>query len=459
MNNSYQISGPYESNLYEHEMWYYNGIQFLLPMRSHSTRLISEIDSAVKGVESSLSQFLSLQKLLTEYSQSIIETIALKVFPDLLQRYLNQIVMENSFENVSKVRHLIFGGHIDFFSRGEFEARVYQALITNARIETYPVEEILGYNIRLVGRSRWYVNKEFIRAGGIKTSYELIEAIEQIKSKLISIHSMADLKIQTRTIQSICSQLFPELLKQYLIKVIQRSLLEGNDIGSYRCLIQLIFNIEEVQLVSSDDKFHEIAKEVYKEFIKSENEWEIGAYHIRFKGYLGVSHRYGLWEINNKEVTLSRVVRPEDIAQYISEVKETLVKKQPFDKLVKKHTYISIQQISVSLFFTQLESYLRYFAKNLTKKNELLNREKLVKCTLGRTTNSMQWDAEFRILIDEVIVSEYQEQQMVLLEQNKHIDWREDVWRLYNVRGSSTRFTTFDFSKILQPGIKNEVKS
>ncbi|OLN26110.1 tyrosine-type recombinase/integrase [Desulfosporosinus metallidurans] len=466
MNNSFQVSGPYESTLYDHDLWSYNGIEFLLPSKNYKNgkNSISSITSVIKEVENSLFECLPLQHFLIEHSQYVIETIAFKVFPNLLERYLNRLITQNDISSLGEAKLYIFGDNRLLFCGG-FEFRVYQALINNDKIKIYHSEKISGYNVKLIEinnqyGSKWDVNGEFIRATiGVKSSRELIDAIEQIKLKLINVQPMVDLHIRyhTRAIQTISSRLFPELLKQYLKVSMERTLAEANYILNYERLIQLSFGVNFVKKIR-DDIFHEIVMEVYKEFIESEKEWRISTYYIRFKGLKGSFRTYGLWEINDENLSLPYATQPEDIVQSIGEIKEILMSKRSFQEIRHRCLTWTIMQISIRFFSKELESYFHYFAQSLTSNYEIINRDKIVKSIFGTGVQNLQWDTEFKSLLDKVITSEYQKQQVVFIEQNKHINFREDIWKLYSVRGSSTYFTIFDFSKIEQPGIKNEVK-
>lgn len=461
MTKQHQVSGPYESALLGYDLWNCDGVEFLLPslVPCKGRNTISNTISVINEIENCLSRRVSLNELLPQHSGNVVQIIAIKVFPDLLEDYINQIIVENSVKNLSKARLLIFGID-DFPTHGDFELQIFKTLISNNEIEAHASEEIMGYNVRLIkitaSWSRWDVNGKFIRATkGISNSCELVEAIEQIKFRLTNFQSMVDLFIcyQQKAIQSISSQLFPELLRQYLKVGMERSIAIGNNVVNHESLIKLVFETQKFDKKNRDDAFHEIVMEINKEFAEKEKEWEIGAYHVVFKGFKGPINTYGMWVVDGKEITLPQAFSPKDAVEYIVEIEKRLTEKRSFAEMAKRHV-ASIQQISVRFFPAKLETYLKCFAQEA---EEILNCELLMKSVFG-TVPCFNWVEEFKRLIDNVVAFEYRNQQQRLIEQNRYINLSEDVWKLYYVRGSSTRFVTFDFSKIVQAGIKNEVK-
>lgn len=136
---------------------------------------------------------------------------------------------------------------------------------------------------------------------------------------------------------------------------------------------------------------------------------------------------------------------------------DSISKDESLKEITKRIGLAKVYKI-VATMQDAVEKYLRRIVAQYTKRREIITMHKLQLFLFGRTMEYGQYDLLWKML-QKIVDEEYEKQCRVFIKENPlQFDMRKDEWIVYKLKGDALMFKVFDFSGIIRPFIKQEIK-
>lgn len=145
------------------------------------------------------------------------------------------------------------------------------------------------------------------------------------------------------------------------------------------------------------------------------------------------------------------------IEKWTSIISASIVGDESLQQVTKRIGLAKVYKILATMQ-TTVEKYLRRIVAQYTERRELITMRKLQLFLFGRTIEYGQYDLLWEML-QSVVDEEYEKQCRIFIKENPlQFDMHKDEWIVYQRKGDALIFKTFDFSGIIRPFIKQEIK-
>ena len=138
-------------------------------------------------------------------------------------------------------------------------------------------------------------------------------------------------------------------------------------------------------------------------------------------------------------------------------VRDCIAKDESLMQITKRIGFAKLYRIAETMQ-EPVEKYFRRIAAQYTKRREIITMHKIQLFIFGRVLEyseyNMFWD-----LLQEIVDAEYNKQCSLFVKENPlQFDMSKDEWIVYRRKGDALVFKRFDFSTIMRPFIKQEIK-
>lgn len=138
-------------------------------------------------------------------------------------------------------------------------------------------------------------------------------------------------------------------------------------------------------------------------------------------------------------------------------VRDNITQDDSLKQITKRIGFAKLYRIAESMQ-EEIKKYFCRIAAQYTKRRELITMYKMQLFLFGRTIEYGQYDLLWDML-QSVVDGEYEKQCRIFVKENPlQFDMYKDEWIVYQRKGDSLKFKTFDFTKIKRPFIKQEIK-
>lgn len=138
-------------------------------------------------------------------------------------------------------------------------------------------------------------------------------------------------------------------------------------------------------------------------------------------------------------------------------VRDSIAQDESLRQITKRIGFAKLYRIAETMQ-EPVEKYFRRIAAQYTKRREIITMHKIQLFIFGRVLEyseyNMFWD-----LLQEIVDAEYNKQCSLFVKENPlQFDMSKDEWIVYRRKGDALVFKRFDFSTIMRPFIKQEIK-
>lgn len=145
------------------------------------------------------------------------------------------------------------------------------------------------------------------------------------------------------------------------------------------------------------------------------------------------------------------------IKKWTEIVRDSITQDESLKQITKRIGFAKLYRIAETMQ-EEAEKYFRRITAQYTERRELITMRKLQLFLFGRPIEYGQYDL-LREMLQSVVDEEYEKQCRIFVKENPlQFDMHKDKWIVYQRKGDSLKFKTFDFTKIKRPFIKQEIK-
>lgn len=145
------------------------------------------------------------------------------------------------------------------------------------------------------------------------------------------------------------------------------------------------------------------------------------------------------------------------IKKWTDIVRDSITQDESLRQITKRIGFAKLYRIAETMQ-EDVEKYFRRIAAQYTKRREIITMHKIQLFLFGRILEYGEYDM-FWDLLQEIVDAEYNKQCNLFVKENPlQFDMSKDEWIVYRQKGDILVFKRFDFSTIMRPFIKQEIK-
>ena len=138
-------------------------------------------------------------------------------------------------------------------------------------------------------------------------------------------------------------------------------------------------------------------------------------------------------------------------------VRDSIAQDESLRQITKRIGFAKLYRIAETMQ-EEVEKYFRRIAARYTKRREIITMHKIQLFLFGRVLEYGEYDM-FWDLLQKIVDAEYNKQCKLFVKENLlQFDMSKDEWVVYRRKGDALVYKRFDFSTIMRPFIKQEIK-
>jgi len=138
-------------------------------------------------------------------------------------------------------------------------------------------------------------------------------------------------------------------------------------------------------------------------------------------------------------------------------VRDSITQDESLRQITKRIGFAKLYRIAEKMQ-EEVEKYFRRIAARYTKRREIITMHKIQLFLFGRVLEYGEYDI-FWDLLQKIVDAEYNRQCKLFVKENLlQFDMSKDEWVVYRRKGDALVYKRFDFSTIMRPFIKQEIK-